>query len=143
MKHISESIIGRRGATPTKQDKFQKIFTDKNNIYVIIPHTIQDVEVIDGAVFDTFLSKSNSDYFTIKRVLLKTGKGAFIFTGPGRDFSKLQLNTNHIDCDIYWTPNGYNETILKFISQHSIKYPYDLLNYPDDFSLIRSGRITI
>lgn len=140
MKHISESIIGRRGATPAKQDKFQKIFTDKNNIYVIIPHTSQDVEVIDGAVFD-FLSKSNS--ITIKRILLNSGKGALIFTGPGRDFSKLRLNTDYIDCDIYWTPNGYNETISKFISQHNIKYPHELLNYPDDFSLIHAGRINI
>ena len=140
MRHIDESIIGRRGASPAKQDKFQKIFTDKNNIYVIIPHTSWDIKLLDNAIFD-FLSKSNS--ITIKRILLNSGKGALIFTGLGRDFSKLQLNTNHIDCHIYWTPNGYNETISKFISQHSIKYPYDLLNYPDDFSLMRSGRITI
>lgn len=137
MKHISESIIGRRGATPTKQDKFQKIFTDKNNIYVIIPHTSWDIKLLDNAI----LSISNTH--VIKQCKLNNGNGALIFTGPGRDFSKLQLNANHIDCHIYWTPNGYNETILKFISQHSIKYPYDLLNYPDDFSLIRSGRITI
>lgn len=143
MKHISESIIGRRGAISTKQGKFSKIFTDKNNIYVIVPHTSHDVEVIDGAVFDTFLSKSNSDYFAIKRILLKFGKGAFIFTGPGRDFSKLQLNADYINCDIYWTPNGYNDTISKFISQHNIKYPHELFKYPGEFNLIHAGSITI
>ena len=141
MKHISESIIGRRGATPTKQDKFQKTFTDKNNIYVIVPQSDYDVELINNAIDS--LSKSNSDYFLIKRVLLKSGKGALIFTGSGRDFSKLQLNANYINCDIYWTPNGYNETISKFISQHNIKYPHELLNYPDDFSLIHVGNLTI
>jgi len=137
MKHIRESIIGRKGSIPTKQDKFQEIFTDKNNIYVIIPHTRWDIKLLDNAI----LSISNTHF--INQCELNNGKGALIFTGPGRDFSKLQLNTNHIDCDIYWTPNGYNETILKFISQHNIKYPYELLDYPDDFSLIRSGRINI
>ena len=141
MKHIQESIIGRRGSTPAKQDKFQKIFTGKNNIYVIVPHSDYDVELINDAIDS--LSKNNSDYFLIKRILLNSGKGALIFTGPGRDFSKLQLKASHIDCHIYWTPNGYNETISKFISQHDIKHPRELLNYPDDFSLIRGGRINI
>ena len=137
MKHISESIIGRRGTPLTGQGKFQKIFTDKNNIYVIIPHTSWDIKLLDNAI----LSISNTHF--INQCELNNGKGALIFTGPGRDFSKLQLNTNHIDCDIYWTPNGYNETISKFISQHNIKYPHELLNYPDDFSLIHAGRINI
>lgn len=137
MKHISESIIGRRGATLNKQDKFSKIFTDKNNIYVIIPHTAHDIVLLDNAI----LSISHTHF--INQCELNNGKGALIFTAPGRDFSKLQLKANHIDCDIYWTPNGYNETISKFISQHNIKYPHEFLNYPDDFSLIHAGRITI
>lgn len=139
MKHISESIIGRRGATPAKQDKFQKIFTDKNNIYVIVPHSDYDVELINDAIDS--LSKSNSDYFTIRRILLKSG--VLIFTAPGRDFSRLQLKAGHIDCDIYWTPNGYNDTISKFISHHNIKHPDDFSKYPDDFSLIHVGNLTI
>jgi len=137
MRHIDESIIGRRGTSSAKQDNFSKIFADKNNIYVIVPHAMSDIELFDDAI------RSLSNTHVIKQCELNNGNGALIFTGPGRDFLKLKLKANYIICDIYWTPNGYNETISKFISRHNIKYPHEFLEYPDDFSLIHTGTLAI
>ena len=101
MKHISESIIGRKGSVFSQS---REIFKDLSSVYVVVPLDGRDA----GMILDT-LDPGNEHGPLIDDVQLEDGE--IVFVGCGRDFRKLHLK-RAIQCDIFWTLNGYKDSVI-------------------------------
>ena len=89
MKHINESIIGRRGNYNTPDNAFAKaIYRNPKSIFMIYPSGSVDYYEISDASGDA----------NIEEVYLSGGE--FVFIGSGEEFKKLHVG-REIDCDIY------------------------------------------
>lgn len=90
MKHIYESIIGRRGYAPNgftiiiNQLRKKMSIPDYNNVFAIWPTDAIGVEIMDDAI-----SKIQSD---IKIVTLEKLEESVGFLGTGRDFQNIRTD---------------------------------------------------
>lgn len=132
MKHIHESIIGRRGNYNTPDNAFAKaIYRNPKNIFIIYPSDNDDYsEILDA-----------SDDANIEEVCLSGGE--FIFIGSGEEFKKLHVD-REIDCDIYmFIRIKETRDVINCITwlTHNIEYQSDFLKHVDVIKNIYSGKI--
>lgn len=132
MKHINESIIGRKGNYNTPDNVFTKaIYRNPKNIFMIYPSDNDDYSEISDA----------SDDANIEEVYLSGGEVVFI--GSGEEFKKIHIN-HKIDCDIYMFIR-IKETcdVINCMTwlDHNIEYQSDFLKHLDVIKNIYSGKI--
>lgn len=129
MKHINESIIGRRGDYNIPDNAFAKaIYRNPKNIFMIYPSDNDDYSEISDALDDA----------DIEEVYLSPAE--VIFIGSGEEFKKI--HTNHeIDCDIYMF-SRFNKTsdVITWLD-HNIEYQSDFLKHIDVVKNVYSGKI--
>ena len=82
MKHIYESIIGKRG---TSTNEFMSaIYKDPNKVFIIYPIDINDANAISDAIEDLNITG-------IEEAEFKKSPGDGVFVGTGKVFQKLIL----------------------------------------------------
>ena len=132
MKHINESIIGRKGAHNASSTAFAKaLFRDPKSIFIIYPADNDGYNEILGTLC---LSDSN----TIEEIYLSGGE--VIFIGSGEEFKKLHIG-KVIDCDIYMISNFKNRDDAITWLRRNIEYQSDFLKYTDIVKNVDSGEI--
>lgn len=133
MKHIHESIIGRRGNYNVPDNAFAKaIYRNPKNIFMIYPSDNDDYSEISDASDDT----------NIEEVYLSGGE--VIFIGSGEEFKKIHINIHEIDCDIYMfyrIKETCDVTSCITWLDHNIEYQSDFLKHMDVIKNIYSGKI--
>lgn len=113
MKHIQESIIGRKGYTPNgftiiiNQLRKKMSVPDYNNVFAVWPTDATGVEIMDEAI-----SKIQSD---IERVTLKKLGESVGFLGTGWDFQNIR------------TDEKSEYVIFTFVKPMSVKKAMDWL----------------
>lgn len=130
MKHINESIIGRRGNYDTPDNAFAKaIYRNPKNIFMIYPSDNDDYcEILDA-----------SDDTNIEEVYLSGGE--VIFIGSGEEFKKIHINIHEIDCDIYMVSMLKEMGDVITWLDHNIEYQSDFLKHMDVIKNVYSGKI--
>lgn len=130
MKHINESIIGRRGNYNVPDNAFAKaIYRNPKNIFMIYPSDNDDYSEISDA----------SDDANIEEVYLSGGE--VIFIGSGEEFKKIYINIHEIDCDIYMFPRFKEVGDVITWLDHNIEYSSDILKHMDVIKNVYSGKI--
>lgn len=131
MKHINESIIGRRGNYNIPDNAFAKaIYRNPKNIFMI--YTPSDDS------YDEIVLNSTADYLSIEEVYLSDAE--VIFIGSGEEFKKLHVS-REIDCDIYMF-SRFKETgdAITWLD-YNIEYSSDILKHTDVIKNVYSGKI--
>ena len=130
MKHIHESIIGRKGNYNTPDNAFAKaIYRNPKNIFMIYPS--------DNDTYFEILDASSD--VNIEEVYLSDGE--VIFIGSGEEFKKIHINIHEIDCDIYMF-SRFKETgdVITWLD-YNIEYSSDFLKHTDVIKNVYSGKI--
>lgn len=129
MKHINESIIGRRGNYNVPDNAFAKaIYRDPKSIFMIYPSNNDDYYEILGALGNT----------NIEEVYLSSME--VIFIGSGEEFKKIHIN-HEIDCDVYMFPRFKESGDVITWLDHNIEYSSDILKHMDVIKNVYSGKI--
>ena len=133
MKHIYESIIGKRG---TSTNEFMSaIYKDPNKVFIIYPIDINDTNAISDAIEDLNITG-------IEEAEFKKSPGDGVFVGTGKVFQKLHTD-QAIDCDIYVFIAPTTTKNARMWIERNIDWESDFLRHLDRFSLIFSGEIKI
>ena len=133
MKHIHESIIGRRGNynIPDKDNAFAKaIYRNPKNIFMVYPVNNEDYYEISNTIMDV-------KNVNIEEVYLSGGE--VIFVGIGEDFKKVHIN-QEVDCYIYSIFPHKIGDVITWLDYH-IEYMSDVLKYSDIIDNVYDGKI--
>lgn len=131
MRHINESIIGKRGTTTN--EFMSAIYKDPNKIFIIYPIDTKDANAISDAIEDLNITG-------IEEAEFKNFLGDGVFVGTGKVFQKLHTD-QVVDCNIYVFIAPTTAKNARIWIEKNIEWESDFFGHFDRVSQIFSGEI--